>query len=233
MKIIKAACAVLVLSMLVASCATAKPSGADVSAGATEQAVSTEQAAVKTKATATGTKNSAAKKGSILLDGFEASSTWIAVAKNWGDGDCSKSVAVSDTWASEGKSSLEVTFNPLVKDKGATCFNEMLDVTDYSAYEAIVMDVDNPTGQPMQVAVAVSTGDSWDWFETNVVELPAGETRDIRFDLYTGALKSAGTNWQFSTDLKNPDDVRRFAVKFFGAEGLTGSVFIDNVRLSN
>lgn len=131
------------------------------------------------------------KSGTTLLEGFEAQSSWIAVGKNWGDGDCSKSVKISDAWATEGKSSLALEFNPLVKDKGATCFNEMLGITDFSAYEAVLFDVNNPSDKAMQVSVAITTGEGWEWFESNVFDLAAGENKDMRADFFTGAMKSA------------------------------------------
>lgn len=172
------------------------------------------------------------KSGPTLLEGFEAQSSWIAVGKNWGDGDCSKSVKISDAWATEGKSSLALEFNPLVKDKGATCFNEMLGITDFSAYEAILFDVKNPSDKPMQVSVAVTTGEGWEWFESNVFDLTAGENKDMRVDFFAGNMKSAGSAWQFTTDLKSPDNVLRLAFKFFGPEGYAGIVYVDNVRLT-
>ncbi len=191
-------------------------------------ATATEAVAEKTEV-----KKNAQKTGALLLEGFESPSTWIAVGKNWGDGDCSKSVAVSEAWATEGKKSLVLTFNPLVKDKGATCFTEMLGITDFSSYEAIVLDVLNPSDKPMQASVAVTTGDGWEWFESNVFDLVAGENKDLRIELFNGSLKSAGTGWKFTSDLKSPDNVLRVAVKFFGPEGFSGTVNIDNIRLMN
>ncbi len=212
-----AACAAV---MAFAGCATAKGgSGTADSAGAPAK-----EASVKAGA-------SPKSSGIVLLEGFEGAASWMAVGKNWGDGDTSKAVAQSAAWASEGSKSLELSFNPMVKDKGATCFTEMMDITDFSPYEAILLDVNNPASSPMQVAVAVTTGEGWAWFESNVIDLPSGESKDLRVDLYTGSLKTASTNWEFKTDLLDSDDVRRVALKFFGPEGLSGSVFVDNIRL--
>lgn len=212
-----AACAAV---LAFAGCASAKGgSGPSTPAGGT---------AAEGSAAAAGPAKSS---GTVLLEGFEGAVSWMAVGKNWGDGDTSKAVVQSGAWASEGSKSLELSFNPMVKDKGATCFTEMMDITDFSPYEALLLDVNNPAGSPMQVAVAVTTGEGWAWFESNVLDLPAGETKDLRVDLYTGSLKTASTNWEFKTDLLDSDDVRRVALKFFGPEGLSGSVFVDNIRL--
>lgn len=202
------------------ACATVKEAPGADSAGKEAEGVSK---AAEKKAAPTASAS--------MLESFEGAPAWMAVGKNWGDGDTSKSVAPSDAWASEGAKSLELAFNAMMKDKGATCFTEMPDITDFSPYEGILFDVNNPTGQGMQVAVAITTGEGWAWFESGVFELPAGESRDLRVDLYAGNLKTAATNWEFKTDLLDSDDVRRVAFKFFGPEGLEGSLFIDNIRL--
>lgn len=217
-----AAAAMLAACVFAAGCASAPKTagGADK-----KQAPAAQQSGE-------GTAKKAAAGGAKLFDGFEAPGSWIAVGKNWGDGDTSKAVAQSQTWASEGQSSLELSFNAMVKDKGATCFTEMMDITDFSPYEAVSFDVNNPTGSPMQVAVAITTGDGWAWFESNVFDLPAGESKDLSVPLFEDNLKAASTNWEYKTSLLDPDDVRRVAFKFFGPEGLAGSVFLDNIRLT-
>jgi len=221
-----AATALLCACVLSSGCASA-PKGAVPAAGGADK----EQSTAVEQSAAPAAKKAAAG-GAKLFDGFETSGSWIAVGKNWGDGDTSKAVAQSQTWASEGQSSLELSFNAMVKDKGATCFTEMMDITDFSPYEAIVFDVNNPTGSPMQVAVAITTGDGWAWFESNVFDIPAGESKDLSVPLYEDTLKAASTNWEYKTSLLDPDDVRRVAFKFFGPEGLAGSVFLDNIRLT-
>lgn len=224
--LLKVAAALFAACVVISGCASApKADGAKEAAPAGDASAAGEQ-------TAAPVAKKALSSGMKLFDGFETAGSWIAVGKNWGDGDTSKAVAQSAAWAGEGHSSLELSFNAMVKDKGATCFTEMMDITDFSPYEAIVFDVNNPTGSPMQVAVAITTGDGWAWFESNVFDIPAGESKDLSVPLYEDTLKAASTNWEYKTSLLDPDDVRRVAFKFFGPEGLAGSVFLDNIRLS-
>ena len=172
------------------------------------------------------------------VDRFESfekgAGSWTAVKTNWGDGDKSTAVALSDEWASDGSKSLKCSFESTVgkSKESATFYSEKLGLTDISPYDAISVDVYNPTSATIQVALALTTGSGWDWFESTAFDVPAGAKQTVRVELYEGTLKSAGSKWQFGADLEGADDLRRLAVKFFVPEGVKETAaYVDNIQL--
>lgn len=176
-----------------------------------------------------------AKPKSDPMEGFEKGvSNWTAVKTNWGDGDKSTAVEASADWASEGRQSLKCSFEPTSgkAKESATFFSEKLPFTDISPYDALSLDVYNPTKSTVQIALALTTGSGWDWFESKAYDIAPGEKKTVRVELYEGALKSAGSKWQFSADLEGSDDLRRLAVKFFIPEGVGETfAYIDNIQM--
>lgn len=176
----------------------------------------------------------AAAESEELLEGFEGSSTqWTFVGSKWNDGDKSTAASVSADWKSEGEFSLKCEFGSAKAGAiAATFYTEKPAMTDISPFDAIEFDVHNPTRYTIQVAAAIVTGSGWDWHESRVTNVAAGKTRTVRVPLYEGNLKSASTKWNFSTDLNDPDDVKRMAFKFFIPQGVPASaVYVDNIRL--
>lgn len=176
----------------------------------------------------------AAKPSEDVIEGFEkGSTTWVAVKTNWGDGDKSTGVSLSTDWAAEGKQSLKCEFKtPDAKKESATYYTEKMSARDISPYDAVSFDVYNPTGQTVQCAIALTTGAGWDWYESKAVDIAAGAKQTVRVELYEGALKCPASNWQFTADLEDSDDLRRIAVKFFiPAETAEGVVYLDNVKM--
>ncbi|MBR0098209.1 MAG: hypothetical protein IJP90_00640 [Treponema sp.] len=169
------------------------------------------------------------------LESFEkGAGSWTAVKTNWGDGDKSTAVAASSDWASDGKQSLKCSFEPTAgkSKESATFFTEKMAYTDISPYDAISVEVYNPTNSTIQVALALTTGSGWDWFESKEVDIAPGEKKTVRMELYEGSLKAASSNWQYSSDLENSDDLRRVAVKFFIPEGVKETfAYIDNIQM--
>ncbi len=196
-------------------------------------AVLLSAAAALTVFSCAATKAIAADTGAEeLLEGFNGSTAWKAVGKNWGDGDCSTSALVTDEWHTEGTGALKGSFAKTGETGGAaTYFTEAPAVADFSPYESVLFDVYNPLEVPVQVSFAVTTGGGWEWYESNVFEVAHGEARNLQADFYTGTLKCALTGWQFTANLGDSDDVRRVAVKFQLPADTEGFLYIDNIRL--
>jgi hypothetical protein len=186
---------------------------------------------VSTQKTST-TENSTKNEDVEVLEGFNTSTQWKAVGKNWGDGDCSSTVSLSTEWFTEGESSLKGSFVKTPETGGAaTFFTESIPIPDFTPYETVLFDVNNPLSVPIEVSFAITTGGSWEWYESNVFSLEPGESKDLQVDLYTNSLKCSLSGWQFTANLGDSDDVRRIAVKFQLPGNTEGSVFIDNIRV--
>ncbi|MEM5947098.1 hypothetical protein WKV44_00915 [Spirochaetia bacterium 38H-sp] len=165
-----------------------------------------------------------------LWEGFEQRPFWFAVGNSWNDNDSSVEAKWNKEQVTEGKASLECEFkmNGL---NGATFHTEEPVDNDWSGKKSLVVDFINTTDRDIEVALALSTGADWTWFESPTVILTPGENRDIYFSLSSGGFKCAASDWQYTAQVENLNSIRRVAFKFFADAGLEGSVIIDNLRL--
>ncbi|MEA4884877.1 MAG: DUF5060 domain-containing protein [Clostridia bacterium] len=168
----------------------------------------------------------------LYSESFEKSLKWKAVGASWGDGDQSKEARISAENASEGSHSLEAVF-ALPKQGAATFITEDLSSwSNWSEVTTLKVDIFNPTGAPMQLSMAACTGSSWSWNETPAVAIAPGWNRDITFDITAKTWKNSASGWRNEVDLPDATDVHRLVFKFFMSGAVSGSLFIDNVRLS-
>ncbi len=157
------------------------------------------------------------------LEDFESSSTlWKAgIAPNYSDSGAT-AVAFSSEHASDGQQALELKFG-LAKPKAIFLLEKPFNLQAAGALEFEVFNPDTASS----MALALSTGDSWEWYESEVLPLNGG-AQTVRFDL-TSAYKSAKTGWKFETKIQNLATTQRIALLFYPVTA--GSVFIDKVRI--
>lgn len=84
----------------------------------------------------------------------------------------------------------------------------------------------------MLVSMAAYTGSNWNWNETPVYAVAPGWNRDITFDIATPTWKNSSSGWRNEVSLPDAADVHRLVLKFFISQAVSGSLFIDNIRLS-
>lgn len=158
------------------------------------------------------------------LDSFEsASSNWRpGLAPTYSDSSA-VSTAISTQYATDGSQSLELKLDKNDKPK-ATFFVEK--PTNLDGATTLSVDVFNP-GVAGSVALALSTGGSWEWFESEAIPLKEGQ-QTIQFDLTSDRYKSAKNNWNYGIKIANQNKTERVALLFFPNKA--GSVFIDNLR---
>lgn len=167
-----------------------------------------------------------------MLDGFEDGMYWRAVGSSWSDGDISSEVELSSDWKTEGSNSLKCSFEQTPEAGGhATFITEAPAIVDVSPYEAWLTDIYNPLDVPIQVSFSLSTGASWEWHESKCFDVPPGVTKDLKMEFFVNALKCASSNWEFTANLADSDDVRRVAVKVIIPGNKEGCIYIDNLRL--
>jgi len=166
-----------------------------------------------------------------LFEGFEGKLIWYAVAGTWKDGDNSLAVKASTAFATEGTKSLEVTF-AMGEKAMATAYTEGFKLLNWSTYKAVGFDVKNASAKDLRIVCAICTGDDWNWTESKEVVVKAGETaKDLRFDFNEATWKNAQSEWKNNTTVKGLKLVQRFVVRAFGEKGVSGSYFVDNIRL--
>lgn len=168
-----------------------------------------------------------AQKNTTLLFDFETeSSGWQAgTPPNFGDSSA-KAVKLSTKNASQGKQAIELIFEKNDMPK-AVFFVEA--PTDLSTESHLLFDLygsDATSG----VALALSTGSSWEWHESGVVPVKPGK-QTLAFDLTASTYKSQASQWELTTAIKNLASTQRIALVVFPDK--TGSIFIDNIRLTS
>lgn len=179
---------------------------------------------------AADTEPAVASSSANVWEGFEQKPFWFAVGNSWNDNDSSIEAKWNKEKATEGKASLECVFkmNGL---NGATFHTEEPIDNDWSGKNSLVVDFINNTDSDIEVALALSTGPDWTWFESPTVVLAPGENKNIYFSLSSAGFKCAASDWQYTAQVENLNSIRRVAFKFFADPGLEGSVIIDNLRL--
>lgn len=176
----------------------------------------------------------AASAGEILaFEGFEDEAVWMAVAGTWNDGNQSTTARIVASHATEGSKALECSYHFMndPSKKGASWMTEDILKKNWEGVKAVLIDVDNTTGKPLELDLAVCTGDAWDWYETQLVSVPAGLHRDVRFDL--ADVKSNVNGWAWGGTVLNAKTVQRVVIQVINgpAQGDSARLYLDNFRL--
>lgn len=167
----------------------------------------------------------------ILWEGFEGPHAWRAVGTSWRDGDSSLVAETVEERATEGRRALRCRFKMAASDYATFMTEDLRKWSSWSSYQSLLVDIHNETSENVRVALAVCTGDTWEWHETKLVTLAPGPNQEVSFPLDGSEWKTAASGWEFKSPLKNADQVKRVALKFFGRTGLEGEFYLDNLRL--
>ena len=161
-----------------------------------------------------------------LLDDFEG------IASSWQAGmppDYSDSsalwVQLSTEHAVRGSQALELVFDQNEFPRAIFYLERPLDLSGGGYLE---FNLYNP-GTAESVALALSTGTSWEWFESPLVPLHEA-ANTVSFDLEAANYKSASTGWQYTALITGLEMTQRIAVLV--APRISGSVYLDTLRVS-
>lgn len=190
-------------------------------------------ASVPTTAPAPVAAKTPSSSETISLEGFEDGAQWFAVAGTWNDGNQSTSAQIVAEHATEGKKALECSYH-FVNDpskKGASWMTEDILKKNWEGVKSVLVDIDNTTGKDLELDLAVCTGDAWDWYETQLVTVPAGLNLQVRFDLTN--VKSNVNGWAWGGTLLNAKTVQRVVIQVINgpAQGDSARLYLDNFRL--
>jgi hypothetical protein len=167
----------------------------------------------------------------LLWESFEKSNSWQAVANSWNNGNGSTKVKAVADFATEGKKGLCLSFK-MAKSNSATYYTDSVTGkwSNWTNFSQLKVDVNNTISTPLKMTLALMTGNPWIWLETQTVDIKPGLNTDVTFPLKD--FKTEATGWQFTSELKNANDMHRVVFQFFGEVGLEGDIYIDNIRLT-
>jgi hypothetical protein len=115
--------------------------------------------------------------------------------------------------------------------KGKTAFERSFDEPlDVSGYHGLLVDVENRSSALVRVAVAFVTMPDWQYFESQPAFIKPGLNKNVLFYLFLKEFKNEGTKWEYSSEIKNPDSVRKIVFLTYAIK--PGTLAFDNVRFS-
>jgi hypothetical protein len=175
---------------------------------------------------------SKASAGKVLFGFEENVPTWEI--PDWcfeKDDHVAESIAISNKYAKEGKSSLEVMANFPGK-KWTAAYVEIQQFFDWAPYKTISADIYLPKDAPfgLQARIILTVGKDWVWTEmARLVKLVPGEWTTVSASLIPGS-----TDWrrtQVTDEFRA--DVRKLGIRIESnmKPAYSGPVYIDNVRV--
>lgn len=159
------------------------------------------------------------------LDDFEAKTTTWQPGKAPTYGDSSAQAVALTAEHATGTQALALQFTKSEKPKAIFLLERPLDLSQAPILE---FDLFNP-GAAIEVAIALSTGSSWEWHESTSALLKQG-AQTIAFDLTSNQYKTARSNWAFTVAVDKPVETQRLALIIIPASD--GAVYLDNLRLT-
>jgi len=142
-----------------------------------------------------------------------------------------ESIAVSNKFAKDGKSALEIMAN-FPGGKWTATYVEVQQFFDWAPYKTVSVDVYLPKEAPMglQAKIILTVGDDWTWTEmSRMVKLMPGEWVTVSAGLVPGV-----TDWRRTTVTDQfRSDIRKFGVRIESNMRPTysGPIYIDNIKL--
>jgi len=109
-------------------------------------------------------------------------------------------------------------------------FGGMPQYTEWSvsAKSDLHMDIYNP-GSPCQMAIALRTGVTWDWYEAERITLTNGWNH-ISVFLQSPVWMCDANHWTYTSPIANLNNVKQLAILVYSSNGI-GSIYLDNVKL--
>jgi len=142
-----------------------------------------------------------------------------------------ESIAVSNKFAKDGKSALEIMAN-FPGGKWTAAYVEVQQFFDWTPYKTVSADIYLPKEAPMglQAKIILTVGDDWSWTEmSRMVKLMPGEWVTVSAGLAPGV-----TDWRRTTVTDQfRSDVRKVGIRIESNMRPTysGPIYIDNVKV--
>jgi hypothetical protein len=179
---------------------------------------------VTTAAVEPGAKAIAGKPMANLGDGLETKG-WVPEILQYSNPVEAK---VIDLTTADGASrALEITFKAGKMDKAAVrrnVNNLKLGVSDNSI---LTFWAQNPGDKPINLSIAIKTGDKWEFHESPMMRVKPGDFQQLKFDLKASNFKSVATSWANTGKVANLDDVKELQLLIYNKAD--GSLIITNM----
>ncbi len=104
------------------------------------------------------------------------------------------------------------------------------DPKDWSGKTALTFDLYN-AGDAAVVDVAIRTGSEWTWHESLPTDLVSGWNH-ISYDLTAYKWKTKASNWEYTSQIGNLNQVQTFGIGIFGYAH-PGAAYIDNIKFDS
>jgi hypothetical protein len=188
-----------------------------------------ERLSKKVKSVSEGKKS---KEKVLSIDGYE---TGAWASPGWGNATKASSPSV------KGRENrvLEVTFDNrdrqgklLSADKRKAPVQLRME-SDVSSTPILSFDIYNPNKKALQISIAMITGQKYEWFESNLIGVPAGKWKpSISLDLKRRYWKSASSAWRNISPVGNQKRLRSLIVLIYNGS-MKGKIYIDNIKFQD
>lgn len=130
----------------------------------------------------------------------------------------------------EGGKQLQISYKGGEKDKAAICKD--VSKQKLPGKGVLRINVANPNEKAVELTVALKTGSTWAFHESQRVEVkPSGkEFAAIEIDLTASTFKSEKTEWKNTGELADPNDIRSLQLGIYNGKE-SGSLVISALEL--
>ncbi len=101
---------------------------------------------------------------------------------------------------------------------------------DLSRYRWLVVDLHNKIAAGTRVALGLSTGKEWAYYESPPCFVQAGENPNVVFDLTAPKYKTEAKGWKYDTRAEHLDDVRSLYLVFYPIA--SGQIVLRDIKLA-
>ncbi|MEM7344080.1 MAG: hypothetical protein AAF485_07545 [Chloroflexota bacterium] len=170
-------------------------------------------------------------------DSFELYHVWQAGTAPDYPNSGATSVDWIDFWQTDGRYAIQLHFDiDPAQERPKAIFLENENKTqgegiDLTRFRYLQFDLQNPNNHPLQIALAVSTGDAWVWHESEPLPIVPQLNQDMTFDLLANDYTDSTTPSQYNQAIANLENTKRFALVIYTEDPVIGTVYLDNLRL--
>lgn len=157
---------------------------------------------------------------------FEKGVNWLPDSSGSG----ALSVLPASNFGNEKNHGMQLKFNTLSPyEKAMYKYSGQI---DFSNAVGIKFDIFNPLNYGVKITLAFKIGDDEIWYESKQIPVAPGWNKDIFFDFISPSFKSSASNWNFTDNLFNRDDIREIIISVFSDRIAEGEIYMTGIKLA-